>query len=59
MRILIAALGALLLLSAEASAQSQSAKVIGRPQQPQIVPSMIVLNAKAAKVAGTGLPLTR
>jgi len=55
MRILIAALGALFLLSAEASAQS--AKVIGRPQQPQIVPSMIVLNAKAAKVAGTTLTL--
>jgi hypothetical protein len=57
MRILIAALGALLLLSAEASAQSPSAKVIGRPQQPQIVPSMIVLNAKAAKVTGTTLTL--
>lgn len=55
MRFLTAALGAFLLLSAEVSAQS--AKVIGQPQQPQIVPSLIVLNAKAAKVAGTTLTL--
>jgi len=56
MRFLIAALGALLLLSASTSAQTQP-KTIGRAQQPQIVPSMIVLNAKAAKVAGSTLTL--
>jgi hypothetical protein len=32
-------------------------KVIGTPQQPQIVPSMIVLNAKGAKLAGGKLTL--
>jgi hypothetical protein len=56
MRFLIAALGALLLLSAGAFAQTQP-KTIGKAQQPQLVPSMIVLNAKAAKVAGTTLTL--
>ena len=33
------------------------AKVIGKPQQPQIVPSMIVLNARGAKLAGQKLVL--
>ena len=56
MRFLIAAVAALLCLSVEAAAQSQP-KVIGKPQQPQIVPSMFVLNAKAAKVSGTTLTL--
>ncbi len=32
-------------------------KVIGQPQQPRVVPSMIVLNAKAAKLGGGKLVL--
>ena len=56
MRFLILALGALLMLSGGVAAQTPS-KAIGTPQQPQIVPSMIVLNAKAANVAGTTLTL--
>ena len=56
MRFLIAALGALLLLSASTSAQTQP-KTIGRAQQPQIVPSMIVINAQGAKIANQKLVL--
>jgi hypothetical protein len=56
MRFVFVALGAFLILSVGAMAQTQS-KTIGMPQQPQIVPSMIVLNAKAAKLAGRTLTL--
>jgi hypothetical protein len=56
MRFLILALGALLLLSGGVAAQTPS-KTIGAPQQPQVVPSMIVLNAKGAKLAGGTLTL--
>ena len=56
MRFLILALGALLMLSGGVAAQTPS-KTIGAPQQPQIVPSMIVLNAKGAKLAGRTLTL--
>jgi hypothetical protein len=61
---------ALLGLSAPAGAQTpaapatdatqsapQAAKTIGRPQPPQIVPSMIVLNAKGAKLQAGKLML--
>jgi hypothetical protein len=61
---------ALLGLSAPAGAQTpaapatdatpsapQAAKTIGRPQPPQIVPSMIVLNARGAKLEGQKLTL--
>jgi hypothetical protein len=48
-------------LCAPAGAQtadaSQTPKTIGRPQQPQIVPSMIVLNARGAKLEGQKLTL--
>jgi hypothetical protein len=56
MRLLIAVLGALLVLSGGVAAQTP-AKIIGTPQQPQIVPSLIVLNARAAKLAGRTLTL--
>ena len=56
MRSLILALGALLLLSVGAAAQTPT-KTIGTPQQPQVVPSLIVLNAKSAKLAGRTLTL--
>jgi hypothetical protein len=56
MRFLIMALGALFALSAAAEAQTPT-KTIGAGQQPQIVPSLIVLNAKGAKVAGRTLTL--
>ena len=48
-------------LCGPAGAQTGSApppaKTIGRPQQPQIVPSMIVLNARGAKLEGQKLTL--
>jgi hypothetical protein len=48
-------------LCAPAGAQtadaSQTPKTIGRPQQPQIVPSMIVLNARGARLEGRKLTL--
>ena len=47
---------ALLAVATAASAQTP-AKTIGTPQRPQIAPSMIVLNAKAAKLAGRTLTL--
>jgi hypothetical protein len=56
MRIAPVILAALLAASTGVVAQTQS-KTIGTPQQPQIVPSMIVLNAKAAKLAGGKLTL--
>jgi hypothetical protein len=36
---------------------AQTPKVIGTPQQPQIVPSMIVINAQGAKIANQKLVL--
>ena len=36
---------------------SGAPKVIGQPQQPSVVPSMIVLNAKGAKLGGGKLVL--
>jgi hypothetical protein len=58
MRFMILALAAVMGLSAGAAAQTQApAKTIGTPQQPQIVPSMIVLNAKGAKITGRTLTL--
>jgi hypothetical protein len=56
MRLVLLVLGALLAVSIGAAAQTPS-KTIGTAQQPQIVPSMIVLNAKAAKLAGGKLTL--
>jgi len=54
MRIILLALGALLALAGGASAQT---KTIGTPEQPRMVPSLIVLNAKSAKLAGRTLTL--
>jgi hypothetical protein len=54
MRIVPAA-AALLLAATVATAQTP--KVIGTPQQPQIVPSMIVINAQGAKIANQKLVL--
>ncbi|MCA0302397.1 MAG: hypothetical protein LCH95_08315 [Proteobacteria bacterium] len=39
------------------AAPSDAPKVIGQPQQPRLVPSMIVLNAKGAKLGGGKLVL--
>src|SRR5262249_27905705 len=39
------------------TATSTAPKVIGQPQQPRVVPSMIVLNAKGAKLGGGKLVL--
>jgi len=50
MRIMFA-VAALLLAAPVAMAQTPP-KVIGTPQQPQIVPSMIVINAQSAKIEG-------
>ena len=50
------ALAAVLVASGFSSAQAQP-KTIGAPQQPQIVPSMIVLNARGAKLTGQKLTL--
>jgi hypothetical protein len=52
----ILALAALVLATplTTAGAQAQTpAKVIGTPKQPQLVPSMIVINAQSAKIEGT------
>jgi hypothetical protein len=56
MRITLLVLAALFGISTGAAAQT-TAKTIGTAQQPQIVPSMIVLNAKAAKFAAGKLTL--
>ena len=56
LRHLTFALAAVLVTSGFAAAQAQP-KTIGAPQQPQIVPSMIVLNARGAKLAGQKLTL--
>lgn len=57
MRPVVLALAALFVLPVAATAQTAAQKTIGQPQRPAIVPSMIVLNAKAAKVSGTTLTL--
>ena len=49
MRALLTALALLLVAPA---AMAQTPKVIGTPRQPQIVPSMIVINAQGAKIEG-------
>jgi len=49
-------LAALFLATTAAQAQTP-AKVIGTPQQPQLVPSMIVINAQSAKLANQKLVL--
>jgi len=54
MRIILAVVA--LLLAANV-ATAQTPKVIGTPQQPQIVPSMIVINAQGAKIANQKLVL--
>ncbi|MCW5736348.1 MAG: hypothetical protein KIS73_19630 [Enhydrobacter sp.] len=60
MRFVILALAAVAGLSTGVAAQTSGqspAKTIGKPQQPQVVPSMIVLNASGAKLAGSTLTL--
>ena len=60
MRFVILALAAIIGLSTGAAAQTSvqpPAKTIGKPQQPQIVPSMIVLNARGTKLADHRLTL--
>ena len=44
-----------LLVGLPSLALGQNAKTIGQPQQPKLVPSMIVLNARAAKLDGERL----
>jgi hypothetical protein len=56
-RTLAALTTAALLVSFATSAEAQSAKTIGQPQQPKLVPSMIVLNARGAKLEGQKLIL--
>jgi hypothetical protein len=56
LRHLAVALAAVLVTSGPAAAQTQH-KTVGATQQPQIVPSMIVLNARSAKLAGQKLTL--
>ena len=51
------AVAALLLALAGIAAAQTPARVIGTPQQPQIVPSLIVLNAKSARLGGGKLTL--
>jgi len=46
-----------LLVGLPSLALGQNAKTIGQPQQPKLVPSMIVLNARAAKLDGQKLVL--
>jgi len=59
----LAAAASLLCLSAPVDAQTppqtaaQPPKTIGRPQPPRVVPSMIVLNARGAKLQGQKLVL--
>ncbi|MFI4998505.1 MAG: hypothetical protein ACHQK9_01395 [Reyranellales bacterium] len=53
---LTCAFATLLVMSSVAAAQSQP-KTIGTPQQPRLVPSMIVLNARGAKLVGQKLTL--
>jgi hypothetical protein len=48
---------AALLFAATAALAQTPPRVIGTPQQPQIVPSMIVINAQGAKIANQKLVL--
>ena len=48
---------AIALLAAPSLAGAQTAKTIGQTQQPKVVPSMIVLNARGAKLEGQKLVL--
>jgi hypothetical protein len=48
---------AVALLGLPALASAQTAKTIGQPQQPKLVPSMIVLNARGARLEGSKLVL--
>ncbi len=52
---IVFAVAALLLAATVATAQTP--KVIGTPRQPQIVPSMIVINAQGARIANQKLVL--
>ena len=54
---LLAASPAVAQTAAQGAAASTAPKVIGQPQQPRVVPSMIVLNAKGAKLGGGKLVL--
>jgi hypothetical protein len=45
------------LAAAQTTTPPQPTKTVGKPQQPQLVPSMIVLNARGAKLAGQKLVL--
>jgi hypothetical protein len=45
------------LLTAPSLTDAQTAKTIGQTQQPKVVPSMIVLNARGAKLEGQKLVL--
>jgi len=56
-RLQILAITIAFLLVAPALADAQTAKTIGQTQQPKLVPSMIVLNARGAKLEGQKLVL--
>ncbi|HYX04034.1 MAG TPA: hypothetical protein VE963_18210 [Reyranella sp.] len=56
-RLQILAITIAFLLVAPSLADAQTAKTIGQPQQPKLVPSMIVLNARGAKLEGQKLVL--
>jgi len=53
----ILAITVAVLLAAPSLADAQTAKTIGQTQQPKLVPSMIVLNARGAKLEGHKLVL--
>jgi len=53
----ILAITVAVLLAAPSLADAQTAKTIGQTQQPKLVPSMIVLNARGAKLEGQKLVL--
>jgi len=56
-RLQILAITIAFLLVAPSLADAQTAKTIGQTQQPKLVPSMIVLNARGAKLEGQKLVL--
>jgi len=56
-RLQILAITIAFLLVAPSLADAQTAKTIGQTQQPKLVPSMIVLNARGAKLEGHKLVL--
>ena len=56
-RLQILAITIAFLLVAPSLADAQTAKTIGQTQQPKVVPSMIVLNARGAKLEGQKLVL--